>query len=57
LKNEDEFIVSSPTPFLYRDYKTENEQRDLARFQDAMPFEDLIEGLPICSFRKMEYLQ
>ena len=26
------------------DFKTENEQRDLARFQDAMPFEDLIEA-------------
>jgi tRNA1Val (adenine37-N6)-methyltransferase len=42
---EDEYdlIVSNP-PFYTEDYKTENEQRDLARFQDAMPFEDLIEA-------------
>ncbi len=40
---EDEYdlIVSNP-PFYSEDYKTENEQRDLARFQDAMPFEDLV---------------
>ncbi|PXY45176.1 tRNA1(Val) (adenine(37)-N6)-methyltransferase [Flavobacterium hydrophilum] len=42
---EDEYdlIVSNP-PFYSEDYKTSNEQRDLARFQDAMPFEDLIEA-------------
>ena len=42
---EDEYdlIVSNP-PFYTEDYKTENEQRDLARFQDAMPFNDLIEA-------------
>ncbi len=42
---EDEYdlIVSNP-PFYAEDYKTENEQRDLARFQDAMPFEDLIDA-------------
>ncbi len=42
---EDEYdlIVSNP-PFYSEDYKTDNEQRDLARFQDAMPFEDLIEA-------------
>ena len=42
---EDEYdlIVSNP-PFYSEDYKTENEQRDLARFQDALPFEDLIEA-------------
>ncbi|MBG6062840.1 tRNA1Val (adenine37-N6)-methyltransferase [Flavobacterium sp. CG_9.1] len=42
---EDEYdlIISNP-PFYSEDYKTENEQRDLARFQDAMPFEDLIEA-------------
>lgn len=42
---EDEYdlIVSNP-PFYSEDYKTENDQRDLARFQDAMPFEDLIEA-------------
>ena len=42
---EDEYdlIISNP-PFYNEDFKTENEQRDLARFQDAMPFEDLIEA-------------
>ncbi|OYX82296.1 MAG: tRNA (adenine-N(6)-)-methyltransferase [Flavobacteriales bacterium 32-34-25] len=42
---EDEYdlIVSNP-PFFSEDYKSDNEQRDLARFQDAMPFEDLIEA-------------
>lgn len=42
---EDEYdlIVSNP-PFYTEDYKSENEQRDLARFADAMPFEDLIEA-------------
>lgn len=42
---EDEYdlIVSNP-PFHQEDYKSNNEQRDLARFQDAMPFEDLIEA-------------
>lgn len=42
---EDEYdlIISNP-PFYSEDYKTENEQRDLARFQDAMPFEELIEA-------------
>ena len=42
---EDEYdiIISNP-PFYSEDYKTNNEQRDLARFQDALPFEDLIEA-------------
>jgi len=42
---EDEYdlIVSNP-PFYSEDYKTANDQRDLARFQDAMPFEELIEA-------------
>ncbi|WP_417942864.1 tRNA1(Val) (adenine(37)-N6)-methyltransferase [Flavobacterium sp. RS13.1] len=42
---EDEYdlIISNP-PFYSEDYKTENEQRDLARFQDAMPFEELVEA-------------
>lgn len=42
---EDEYdlIVSNP-PFYIEDYKTNNEQRDLARFADAMPFEELIEA-------------
>ena len=42
---EDEYdlIISNP-PFYSEDYKSDNEQRDLARFQDALPFEDLIEA-------------
>ena len=42
---EDEYdlIVSNP-PFYTDDYKSGTEQRDLARFADAMPFEDLIEA-------------
>ena len=42
---EDEYdiIISNP-PFYTEDYKTENEQRDLARFADALPFEDLVEA-------------
>lgn len=42
---EDEYdlIVSNP-PFYTEDYFSNNEQRDLARFVDAMPFEDLIEA-------------
>lgn len=42
---EDEYdlIVCNP-PFYSEDYKTNNEQRDLARFQEAMPFEELVEA-------------
>ena len=42
---EDEYdlIISNP-PFYTEDYKSDNEQRDLARFSYAMPFEDLIEA-------------
>ena len=42
---EDEYdlIVSNP-PFYTEDYKSKNQQRDLARFTDALPFEDLIEA-------------
>jgi len=45
---EDEYdlIVSNP-PFYNEDYKTKNEQRDLARFQDAMPFEELVEAVAL----------
>lgn len=38
-----DLIVSNP-PFYTEDYYSKNEQRDLARFADAMPFEDLIEA-------------
>ncbi|WP_293896729.1 methyltransferase [Flavobacterium sp.] len=42
---EDEYdiIICNP-PFYSEDYKTKNEQRDLARFQDALPFEELLEA-------------
>jgi tRNA1Val (adenine37-N6)-methyltransferase len=42
---EDEYdiIISNP-PFYSEDYKTENNSRDLARFQEALPFEDLVEA-------------
>lgn len=42
---EDEYdlIVCNP-PFYSEEYKTGNKQRDLARFQDALPFDDLIEA-------------
>ncbi|WP_281231051.1 tRNA1(Val) (adenine(37)-N6)-methyltransferase [Flavobacterium gelatinilyticum] len=42
-EEEYDLIVSNP-PFYAEDYKSENEQRDLARFQDAMPFEELVEA-------------
>ncbi len=42
---EDEYdlIISNP-PFYSEDYKTNDQSRDLARFQDALPFEDLVEA-------------
>jgi tRNA1Val (adenine37-N6)-methyltransferase len=40
---EYDLIISNP-PFYSEDYKTESEQRDLARFQEALPFEELIES-------------
>jgi tRNA1Val (adenine37-N6)-methyltransferase len=42
---EDEYdlIVSNP-PFYSEDYYSDNEKRDLARFQNALPFEDLCEA-------------
>lgn len=39
-----DLIVCNP-PFYAEDYKTENAQRDLARFQDAMPFEHLLDSV------------
>ncbi|WP_306349837.1 tRNA1(Val) (adenine(37)-N6)-methyltransferase [Flavobacterium sp. '19STA2R22 D10 B1'] len=42
---EDEYdlIVSNP-PFYTEDYTSKDEQRNLARFTDSLPFEDLIEA-------------
>jgi len=44
-KPEDEYdlIISNP-PFYTDDYKSDNTSRDLARFEDALPFEELIEA-------------
>lgn len=39
-----DLIISNP-PFYSEDFKTENQQRDMARFQDAMPFSHLLEGV------------
>ncbi|MUP44588.1 methyltransferase domain-containing protein [Gramella sp. BOM4] len=38
-----DLIISNP-PFYSEDYKTGNENRDQARFADALPLEELIEG-------------
>lgn len=45
---EDEYdlIISNP-PFYTEDYQSGNEQRDLARFSDALPFEELVEAANI----------
>lgn len=42
---EDEYdlIVSNP-PFYTDAYKSDNTQRDLARFENALPFDDLVEA-------------
>jgi tRNA1Val (adenine37-N6)-methyltransferase len=42
-EEEYDLIISNP-PFYTDDYQSENEQRNLARFQEAMPFEDLVEA-------------
>ncbi|WP_345007659.1 tRNA1(Val) (adenine(37)-N6)-methyltransferase [Snuella lapsa] len=44
IEDKYDLIVSNP-PFYSEDYKTNNSQRDMARFSDAMPFEHLIESV------------
>ena len=44
IEDQYDLIISNP-PFYSEDYKTENEQRDLARFSDAMPFDHLLESV------------
>jgi len=44
IEDKYDLIISNP-PFYSEDYKTENTQRDLARFSDALPFEHLIESV------------
>ncbi len=43
IEDQYDLIVSNP-PFYSEDYKTENKQRDLARFADAMPFNHLLKS-------------
>jgi tRNA1Val (adenine37-N6)-methyltransferase len=43
LAQQYDIIISNP-PFYSENYKTENKQRDAARFQDALPFDDLVEA-------------
>jgi len=43
IEEEYDIIVSNP-PFYSEDYKTDNASRDLARFTDALPFDELIEA-------------
>ena len=38
-----DLIISNP-PFYSDDYKSDTEKRNLARFEDALPFEELIES-------------
>ena len=44
IDDEYDLILSNP-PFYSEDYKSQKTQRDLARFQDAMPFEHLLESV------------
>ncbi|WP_159022497.1 tRNA1(Val) (adenine(37)-N6)-methyltransferase [Formosa sp. L2A11] len=43
IEDQYDLIVSNP-PFYSEDYKTANEQRDLARFSEALPFDHLIDS-------------
>ena len=42
-EQEYDLIISNP-PFHSENYKTDNESRDAARFQDALPFEELVDA-------------
>lgn len=44
IEDKYDLIICNP-PFYSENYKTENPQRDLARFQDAMPFNQLLESV------------
>ena len=43
VEEEFDLIVSNP-PFYTDEYKSSNEQRDTARFEEALPFEELVEA-------------
>lgn len=42
IEDQYDLIICNP-PFYSETYKTESKERDLARFQDAMPFEQLLQ--------------
>ena len=44
IEDKYDLIICNP-PFYSEDYKTKSDQRDLARFQDAMPFEHLLKSV------------
>ena len=44
IEDKYDLIISNP-PFYSEDYKTENTQRDLARFTDALPFNHLVDSV------------
>lgn len=44
IEDQYDLIICNP-PFYSENYKTENKQRDLARFQNAMPFDHLIDSV------------
>ena len=46
IEDKYDLIVSNP-PFYSEDYKSKNKKRDLARFEDALPFKHLIESVSI----------
>ena len=43
IEDKYDLIISNP-PFYSENYKTDNNQRDLARFTDALPFNHLVES-------------
>lgn len=44
IEDKYDLIVSNP-PFYTENYKTDNAQRDTARFTDALPFDELVYGV------------
>ena len=44
IEEQYDLIICNP-PFYAEDYKTENSSRDLARFQEAMPFDHLVKSV------------
>jgi len=44
IEDQYDLLISNP-PFYTEDYKTSNQQRDMARFQDALPLEHLFVGV------------